>query len=238
MSTNEEYRGLLDTGEKEDHDMNMGVSCLTSLTAFKANAEKYLLKCHPKPARVCESKGVSVCPQDSASQAGRSGKSSVSKHSRTSVSSVTSNILRKSRRKLELEARCQTMEERHKIEQEKLQLKLTLKTELDISNAKGSVIDSFLKTRSKVGFSYTEMNRVDCVCYENDNVDNESVMSKCSRKDVLVSQQPRCSPSLVPPLSIDPPVSSSGFGVQGKVQPTELLPSSQEICASNGVPQM
>ena len=47
MDTNEEYRELLDTGEKENHDMNMGVSCLTALTAFKANAEKYMLKCHP-----------------------------------------------------------------------------------------------------------------------------------------------------------------------------------------------
>ena len=47
MDTNEEYRELLDTGEKENHDMNIGVSCLTALTAFKANADKYMLKCHP-----------------------------------------------------------------------------------------------------------------------------------------------------------------------------------------------
>ena len=52
MDTNEKYRELLDTGEKEDHDKNMGVSCLTALTAFKANAEKYMLKSHPKPASV------------------------------------------------------------------------------------------------------------------------------------------------------------------------------------------
>ena len=110
------------------------------------------------------------------------------------------------------------MEERHKIELEKhrkelekLHLKmreekLTIKTELDVSNAKSSVLDSFMQTRSQVGFSDTEMNRVDCVCNENDNVENGSVMSKCSRKGVLVSQQPRCSPSLVPPPSIDPPM--------------------------------
>ena len=235
MDTNEEYRELLDTGEKEDHDKNMGVSCLTALPAFKAYAEKYMLKCHPKPA------SVSVCPQDSVSQAGRAGKSNVSKHSRTSVSSVTSSILRERQKKAELEARSQTMEERHKIELEKLHLKmreekLTLKTELDVSNAKSSVLDSFMQTRSQVGFSDTEMNRVDPVCNENDNVENESVMSKCSRKGVLVSQQPRCSPSLVPPPSIDPPVPSSGFGVQGQVQPTEALPQSHEMCAPNGAP--
>ena len=51
-------------------------------------------------------------------------------------------------------------------ELEKLHLKmcegkLTLKTELDVSNAKSSVLDSFLKTSSQVGFSDTEMNRVD-----------------------------------------------------------------------------
>ena len=235
MDTNEEYRELLDTGEKEDHDMNMGVSCLTALTAFKANAEKYMLKCQPKPA------SVSVCPQDSASQAGRAGKSNVSKHSRTSVSSVTSSILRERQKKAELEARSQTMEERHRIELEKLHLKmreekLTLKTELDVSNAKSSVLDSFMQTRSQVGFSDTEMNRVDPVCNENDNVENESVMSKCSRKGVLVSQQPRCSPSLVSPPSINPPVPSSGFGVQGQVQLTEVLPQSHEMCAPNGAP--
>ena len=242
MDTNEEYRELLDTGEKEDHDMNMGVSCLTALSAFKANAEKYMLKCHPKPA------SVSVCPQDSASQAGRAGKSSVSKHSRTSVSSVTSNMLRERQKKAELEARRHAMEERHKIELEKHRIeleklhlkmreeKLTIKTELDVSIAKSSVLDSFMQTRSQVGFSDTEMNRVDPVCNENDNVESESVMSKCSRKGVLVSQQPRCSPSLVLPPSIDPPVPSSGFGVQGQVQPTEVLPLSQEICAPYGAP--
>ena len=119
MDTNEEYHLLLNTREKEDHDMNMGVSCLTALTAFKANGEKYMLKCHPKPARVCESKSVSVCPRDSASQAGGAGNSSVSKHS----------------------------------------IK-TLKTEP-------------LQTRSQVGFSDTEMNRVDCVYNECDKVENE-----------------------------------------------------------------
>ena len=118
MDTNEEYRELLDTGEKEDHDKNMGVSCLTALPAFKAYAEKYMLKCQPTPA------SVSVCPQDSASQAGRAGKSNVSKHSRTSVSSVTSSILRERQKKAELEARSQTMEERHRIELEKLHLKM------------------------------------------------------------------------------------------------------------------
>ena len=235
MDTNEEYRELLDTGEKEDHDKNMGVSCLTALPAFKAYAEKYMLKCQPKPA------SVSVCPQDSASQAGRAGKSNVSKHSRTSVSSVTSSILRERQKKAELEARSQTMEERHKIELEKLHLKmreekLTLKTELDVSNAKSSVLDSFMQTRSQVGFSDTEMNRVDHGCNENDNVENESVMSKCSRKGVLVSQQPRCSPSLVPPPSIDPPVPSSSFGIQGQVQSTEMLPQSHEMCAPYGAP--
>ena len=162
---NEQYRELLSPSEKEEHDINIDITCMVAIQSFRANAEKYMLG---SGSRIEHRQNYmdNVTPHDSASNIdfGQKRGDSVT-HSKGSMLSLRSSVLRDRQKAAEEKVRKQTMLEMQAIELEKLKLEikeeeLKLKSEISVIHARQSVLDSFLKTRSKVGSCDTEMHSV------------------------------------------------------------------------------
>ena len=162
---NEQYRELLSPSEKEEHDINIETTCMVAIQSFRTNAEKYMLG---SGSRIEHRQNYmdNVTPHDSASNIdfGQKRGDSVT-HSKASMLSLRSSVLHDRQKAAEEKVRKQTKLEMQAIELEKLKLEikeeeLKLKSEISVIHARQSVLDSFLKTRSKVGSCDTEMHSV------------------------------------------------------------------------------